>query len=201
MDFTKLASDQSISDSKTALVKNGILVTVVKDKEEAKKVVADLIPENSSVFTMTSITLEESGIKELINESGKYQSVRAKFPSLSDDEKRCLGASPDWSIASAHAVTEKGQIVIASNTGSQLPAAAYGAKNVVFVVSTKKIVKDLDEAFQRIEYIIPLESERSKKAYNLPDSWRTFPSKILIIQREVQENRIHLIFVKESLGF
>ncbi len=201
MDFSKPVNDQSLSNAAAALAQNGITVDIVENKEQAKEKVKNLIPKESKVMTMTSITLEQTGIKELIDDSGYYYSIRNNFPNMSADEKRCQGSVPDWSIASVHAVTENGQIIIASNTGSQLPAAAYGAKNVVFVVGTQKIVKDLEEAWKRIEYILPFESKRSQAAYNLPETWQTFPSKILILQKEIQEGRIHLIFVKETLGF
>jgi hypothetical protein len=86
-----------------------------------------------------------------------------------------------------------------SNTGSQLPAYVYGADKVIFIVGTQKIVKNLDEAMKRVyEYVLPLESERAKKAYGVPGS---FISKVLLINREMNPERIHLIFVNEKLGF
>ena len=150
---------------------------------------------------MTSVTLDTLGISKEINESGAYASVRKTFATLAenDREKKHLGAAPTWSIASAHAVTEDGSIMIASNTGSQLPAAAYGADHVIFVVGGQKIVKNVEEGMKRVyEYVLPLESERAHKAYGVPGS---FVSKILIINKEVEPNRIHIIIVNEVLGF
>ena len=111
-------------------------------------------------------------------------------------EMACI---PDWTIGSVHALTEDGKLVIASNTGSQLPAYVYGANNVIFVLGTQKIVKDLDEAFDRIyKYVLPLESERAKKAYGAKES---NVSKILIINKEIQPNRIKVILINKNLGF
>jgi len=117
-------------------------------------------------------------------------------------EMRKLGAGPDISVGSAHAVTETGSILFASLTGSQLPGYAYGAGTVIWVVSTKKIVKDLEEGFKRIEeHILPLESVRARKAYGLPDTFNSYPGKVLVFNREIQPGRAKLIFVKEDLGF
>lgn len=58
---------------------------------------------------------------------------------------------------------------------------------------------NLDAAFTRInEYILPLESERAKKAYGVE---RSNVSKLLIINKEVKPERIQVIIVKEDLGF
>jgi len=115
---------------------------------------------------------------------------------------RKLGAGPDFALGSAHAVTETGSILFASLTGSQLPAYAYGAGSVIWVVSTKKIVKDLEEGFERIEsHIVPLESVRARKAYGLPETFNSYPSKVLVFNREIQPGRVKLVFVKEDLGF
>lgn len=201
MDFSKTVSDKSLAKAAAALAQNGITVDIVETKEEAQQKVSEIIPKGSEVLTMSSITLEQTGIKDLIDAGTDYKSLRDEFPKLSPVEKRKLGSVPDWSVASVHAITESGQIVIASNTGSQLPAAAFGAAHVVFVIGTQKIVPDLETAFERIHYIKPFESKRSQKAYNLPSDWQTNDSKILIIQKELVEGRIHLIFVKEALGF
>ena len=67
------------------------------------------------------------------------------------------------------------------------------------MVGTQKIVKDIDEAFKRIyEYVLPLESERAKKAYGASGS---NVSKLLIINKEINPDRINLIFVNKAIGF
>ncbi len=95
-------------------------------------------------------------------------------------------------------MTQTGQVLIASNTGSQLSPYAYGARHVVWVVGTQKIVKDFAEGLQRInEYSLPLENERAQQAYGKGSN----VSKILIVNKEVQPGRITIILVKEKLGF
>ncbi len=42
---------------------------------------------------------------------------------------------------------------------------------------------------------------RARKAYNLPETFNTFPSKVLLFTREVQPGRVKVVFVDEPLGF
>ncbi len=187
-----------------ALRNNGIDAFFVENKKDAKSKVLEMIPEGSQVFTMTSVTLKEAGINEAIDESGKYDSVRKKFatmdPATGKFEMKKIGSAPEYAIGSVHAVTEDGKLLIASNTGSQLPAYAYGASKVIWVVGKQKIVKNVDEGIKRIyEYVLPLESVRLNKAYNINTG--SFVSKLLIINREIEKGRASLILVNEKLGF
>jgi hypothetical protein len=114
---------------------------------------------------------------------------------------RKLGAGPDFTVGSAHAVTETGTVLVASNTGSQLPAYAYGGGTVILVVGAQKIVPDVEEGMKRIdEYLITKESERARRAYGLPENWNTSANKILLLNRESQPGRLKLIIVDEVLG-
>lgn len=198
--YANLASEEAVTRTAESLKKNNVAAEVVPDAVAAKARVLELIPEGSEVMTMTSETLRVSGIAAELDESGKYVSVRAKLGQEKDDKvKKGLAYAADFTVGSVHAVTENGSILIASNTGSQLGAYANGAGKVIWVVSTAKIVTDLDQAFRRIyEYSLPLESERAHQAYGVPGS---AVNKILIVNREGTPDRTHLIFVKEKLGF
>jgi hypothetical protein len=113
-------------------------------------------------------------------------------------EIRKLGAAPDYAAGSIHAVTESGQVLIASNTGSQLGPYASGAGKVIWVVGAQKIVRDLEEGFRRIEeYSVPLEDVHMQQLYNA----HTNLSKVLIINKEIRPGRITMIIVKEELGY
>ncbi len=201
--WTTLASEESVQKTSQSLDDHNIKVVVVDNKEEAKQKVLEMVPEGSEVFTLTSVTLDTVGISEEINNSGRYKSIRNELMGMDRQtqgaQMKKLGATPQWAIGSVHAVTEEGEVIIASNTGSQLPAYAYGADHVIWVVGTQKIVRDRQEGFDRIYgHSLPLESERAKKAYGVPGS---AVNKILIIDKEVAPDRITLIFVKEVLGF
>ncbi len=206
MKWDTLASDESLEKTIAALKENGIESIIVDSKEQAKEKVLEFIPKKSEVMTMTSITLETVGLTDALNESGEYDSVKQKLMKLDRNtqarEMRKIGAAPEYAVGSVHAVTEDGKVVIASNTGSQLPAYVYGSAHVIWVVGTQKIVKNLDDATKRIyDYVLPLETQRARKAYNLPDTFNSAVSKMLIINKEIAPKRLMIVFVKETLGF
>ncbi|MDO8508603.1 MAG: LUD domain-containing protein [Nanoarchaeota archaeon] len=203
MDYIKISSKNVIDKTVTALKDNGINVHIAKNSDDAKKIVFNIIPVGAEVMTMTSVTLDTLGISTEINNSGNYDSVRKKLDKMDrktqNDEMQKLGAAPNWAVGSVHAITEDGKIMIASNTGSQLPAYVYGANNVIFVAGMHKIVKDMDQGFKRIyEHSLVLESERARKAYGVLGS---SVNKVLIINKEIKPNRINLVLVPEVIGF
>lgn len=201
MKWNTLAKKESVEKTIKALKQNGIEAEFVADGEAAKQKALSLIGEGAEVMNMTSVTLDTIGLPKELNESGKFNSVRAKLAdkSISARERKRLGAAPEVAVGSVHAVTEEGEVFIASNSGSQLPAYAYGADKVIWVVGTQKIVGNKEEAMKRIyEYVLPLESERAQKAYGVAGS---FVSKLLVFNKEVQPGRIHMILVGEVLGF
>jgi hypothetical protein len=200
--WNNIADNAMIIKTVQSLKEHNIDVIVVEDANEAKRKALELIPQKAEVMTMTSQTLEATGIAKELNESGNYDAVRVKLMQMDRNtqtqEMQKLGAAPQYSIGSVHAVTEDGKVIIASNSGSQLPGYAYGSQHVIWVVGAQKLVKNLDEGMKRIyDYVLPLESERAKKAYGIPGS---FVSKLLIFNKEVP-GRITMILVKESLGF
>lgn len=200
--WNQLAKGQSIDKAIESLKRNGINALFVETGEDAKKKVLELIPHGAQVMNMTSVTLDTIGLSKEINESGKYVSVRKKLAGMDratqNLEMQKLGAAPDWTIGSVHAVTEDGHVLIASNSGSQLPAYVYGASHVIWVVGAQKIVRNTDEGVKRIyEYVLPLEDERARKAYGIGSG----VSKLLIIHKEKIPGRITMIVVNEVLGF
>lgn len=201
MNWNTLAIKESVEKTVSALKQNGIEAVFVESGAEAKEKVLEMIPKGAEVLNMTSVTLDTIGLAEGINTSGNFNSVRLKLmdTKVSAREKKRLGAAPEWAVGSVHAVTENGEVAVVSNTGSQLPAYLYGADKVIWVVGTQKIVRHLGDAHKRIyEHVLPLESERAKKAYGVPGS---SVNKISVINKEVQSGRITVIFVGEVLGF
>jgi hypothetical protein len=201
-EFAKLASDEQIERTARALEANGIQTLIAENSEEAKRIFFGLVPEGSEVFLGASVTLETLGIKDEIDRSGRFEALRPKMFAMDratqGREIRKLVGAPDYAAGSVHVVTEDGQVMIASNTGSQLGPYASGAGKVIWIVGAQKIVKDLNEGLKRIyEYDLPLETEHMRQLYNAG----TGVNKVLIVNREIRPNRITMILVKEELGF
>jgi LUD domain len=200
--YAALASEASIETTGRRLTENGMIAHVVDGGADARRLALGLIPDGAEVFTATSQTLEEIGLTGAIDDSTRLRSVRSVLRQMDMatqwHEMRALGARPDVVIGSVHAVTEQGVVVIASASGSQLGPYASGAGKVIWVVGTQKIVPSLDEAMRRIqEYALPLEDERAQLAYGQG----RFIGKELIFYREYLPERVHVILVKEKLGF
>src|SRR3984893_13217838 len=80
--FTELPDNETLAATIVALEEHGFSVEVVADLEAAREAVLARIPEGSSVMTNTSVTLQETGIDEAINERGAYESIRKKMLAL-----------------------------------------------------------------------------------------------------------------------
>lgn len=200
--FGRLADKAQVERTLAALRENGMNARLVADRDEAVRAVLELIPDGSNVLDASSQTLVALGLDTKLTEASRFHSLRPELTRLRQgnqpDALRKLGAAPDVIVGSVHAITEKGQAVIASASGSQLAPYASGAGRVIWVVGTQKIVRDLGEAFQRLEqYTVPREDERAMKAYGV----HTFLAKLLVVHREFQPGRIHVLLVPENLGF
>ncbi len=199
--FAEPASDEQIARTVKALEANGLRAIVVEDRAGARAALLSLLPEGAEVFTATSQTLAAIGVLPDINESGRYDAIRPKLMKLDRQtqgrEMRKLAASPDYAVGSVHAVTEQGQVLVASAGGSQLAAYVYGAGKVIWVVGAQKIVADLDEGLRRIdEHTLPLEDARMRQMRGVG----SFVGKLLIVNRELA-GRATVILVREALGF
>ena len=201
-DFEALADEEQILRTARALAARNINVLIAESGEEAKRMFFELVPEGAEVFLGASVTSETLGIKEEIDKSGRFDAVRPKMFAMDratqGREIRKLGGTPDYAAGSVHAVTEDGQVLIASNTGSQLGPYASGAGKVIWVVGAQKLVKDLEEGMRRIEeYCVPREEVHMQQLYNS----HTGLNKILIVNKEIRPGRITMIIVKEELGY
>ncbi len=199
--FSRPASEDRTRRVMSALENNGFKVKIVDNLEVLRKAVLAQIPSGAEVFTSTSVTLDQAKLTETLNDE-PYVSVRNMLmplygvPEKALEMKR-LGSASDYAIGSVHALTEDGQAVIASASGSQIPNYVYGAKNFIWVVGSQKLVENLDEALDRIEnYTFHLEDERAQKAYGFGSSI----NKILIYRKEPM-GRGTIYIIREAVGF
>jgi hypothetical protein len=199
--FTTLPDDETLSATVVALEEHGFSVDVVDDLDAAREAVLARIPEGASVMTNTSVTLQETGIADAINDGGPYDSARNKMFALDFEtqlpQMKAIAGQADYALGSVHAITKDGTLVIASASGSQLAAYAWGAANVIFVVGAQKLVADPEAARERIvEHSLKLEDARAYAAYGQ----NSFIGKVLEIHQE-QPGRIHVTLVRRSVGF
>ena len=205
MNFNSLAPKNIVDKTKDALVSKGYEVFVVDTGKEALEKIKQIIPKGASVMNGASVTLEQIGFVDYLK-SGKlpWNNLHEKILAEKDPSKqsklRKQSALSDYYLGSVHALTEKGEFIIASNSSSQLPHIVFTSPNLIFVVSTKKIVPNLTDGMKRLEeYVFPLENEHMKKLYNVGSNI----SKIVTFKDEPQflGRKIRFILVNEDLGF
>jgi YkgG family uncharacterized protein len=201
-EFAELASSERIEAVAAALERNGMRALVAGSGQEARARVSELLVDGAEVFNNTSRTLEEIGVADDIERSGRYQALRLRLYRMDREmqrrEMRQLAAAPEYVVGSVHAVTDDGSLLIASASGSQLGPLVSGAANVILVVGGQKIVADVETGLRRIrEYAYPLEDARARRAYGVPSG----VNNVLIVSRVLVPQRVTTILVKESLGF
>jgi L-lactate utilization protein LutB len=203
--FNTLASQESIEKTVRELTANGFQAEVVENKTEALERIKALIPKGASIHNGGSTTLQEIGyIDYLKSDTHGWNNLHANILAEADPEKqgklRRESAFSDYYLGSVHALSETGEMVIASNTGSQLPHLVFTSPNIILIVGTQKITPTLANAITRLEeYVVPLEDERAMNAYKS----HTMNTKTLILHKEnpMMGRNVKIILVKEQLGF
>lgn len=204
--YTSIPSDEIVKKTADALKANNFTTYIADNRDDAIKKVHELLPSGAEVMVATSETLRELGLEQEINDSRTYKSIKAKLATMDREkdhrEMQRIGASAEYQIGSVHAITQDGTVLIASNSGSQLPGYVYGSDHVIWVVGAQKIVESVEDGMTRIkDHITPLESVRARKAYGLPEEWSSYYSKIVLYNREPNPQRVSIVLVKEALGF
>jgi L-lactate utilization protein LutC len=207
MEYNVLPSSERIQKTMAALQSHRINVKLLDTKEEALAYLKSAIPTGASVMTGASVTLEQIGFEAFLK-SGDYSwdYLKPRVFGEPDPAKRIAirkqAILADFYLGSVHAIAESGEIVIASATGSQLPAYAFSSDNVIWVAGTQKITPSLEIAMQRLrEYVVPLEDQHMKQLHG-PDSG-TQIGKILIYVQDAPfiKRNVTMILVNEVLGF
>lgn len=205
MNYNNVATVESITRTVTNLASHNIEASVVESKADALAKINELIPAGSSIMNGSSLTLEQIGfIEQLKSDAHGWHNLHAAIVAESDPKKqgelRAAAVHADYYLGSIHALSESGEFVIASATGSQLPNIVFTSKNLIFVVGSQKIVPTLSDALKRLEeHVIPLENVQSNKKWGVD----TADNKIVIFKGEskMMGRSVRVIIVKESLGF
>jgi YkgG family uncharacterized protein len=208
--FADAAPAESLERAAAALAEHGFAVELLDDAAAARDRIGDLIPPGASVYTSASETLRLSGILDDINTSERYRSIGPRVMTMDrateGDDMRRLLASPDIVVGSVAAITETGSLVVASASGSQLPAYAGGAAGAIWVVGAQKVVPDLSTALRRVEeYSLPLENARAMKVYGTGSAI----NRLLILNAEppkiygssLPNPRRTVLLLREAIGF
>ena len=205
MNYETIPSEETIAKTAEAIKQRGVEVFIVNDRKEALEKVKSLIPEGQTVMNGSSTTLDEIGFVDYLKSGNHgWKNLHEEILKEKDPAKQVLlrkqGVLADYYLGSVHAIAETGELVIASNSGSQLPHIVFTSPNLIFVAGTQKIAPSLDAAMQRVrEYVLPLEDKRMKDVGMSGSAI----SKLLIFEREqaFMGRKVRVILVNEKLGF
>lgn len=202
--WAELASEETVKQTMEALKARDVHAELLPDRAGALKRLVELIPAGAELSTVASTTLEEIGFIDLLKSGNHpWHNFKAKIVAERDPVKQrelCIkSTTAEYYLGSVHAVTQSGEVIVASNTGSQLAPYAYSARNVIWVVGIQKIIVDFEEGMRRVrEYCLPLEVQRMKREGYAGSAI----GKILIFERETVDYRaVTLLFVNDKLGF
>lgn len=205
MTYDTLPTKDIVTKTASALTEHGFETSIVTTKAEALEKIISLIPEGVSVMNGSSRTLEEiEFIAHLKSGTHGWKNLHEASLAEVDPHKKMRlmkeASMADYYLGSVHAISETGELVISSASGSQIPSIAFSSPNIIFVVSTQKIMPTLEDALKRMrEHVVPLEDKRMKDV-GYPG---TTLSKTLIFWREnpMMGRKVKIILVNEKLGF
>jgi LUD domain len=201
LDYTAPASEEALQQLADRLRQRNFEVLIVDDAAAAKEEVMRRLPEGAEIHSGKSKTLQDAGIFDELMASPKYDFLRRRLYAMDRAtqarEMRKLGAAPDVMLGSVQAVTQAGQLVVASASGSQIGPYASGAGQLILVIGSQKIVPDFDAALRRIdEHVFPYEDASLRAQLGVG----TQLTRVLIIERDFRPGRTTLILVRQPIG-
>ncbi len=204
MNYETIPADETVAKTAAALAERNFNPIVVNTKEEALEKIKSLIPAGASVMNGSSTTLNQIGFVDYLRAGNTgwdnlHEAILAEKDPAKQMELRKQSILAQYFLGSVQAITESGQLLVASASGSQLPSYVFSSPNVILVAGTNKIVPTIENALARLkEYVFPLEDQRMKDG-GAPGS---VIGKVLIYEREIMPARkINIILVNEKLGY
>src|SRR5436305_10184315 len=172
-EYTSPATEEQISRIADRLRERNFEVVIVDDAGQAKTEVMERLSDGAEVHSAKSKTLEDIGVFAELMESDRYDFLRKKLFKLDRAtqarEMRTLVAAPDFELGSVNAITEAGELVEASASGSQMGPYSASSGRLILVVGSQKIVKDVDAAMRRIrQHVFPYEDARLREQMGVP---------------------------------
>jgi LUD domain len=201
LDFAAPASSSALDELAANLRERNFEVLIVDSAVEAKAAVMAMLPEGAEVHAAKSKTLEDAGIFKELMESDSYDFIRKRTMKMDRQtqgrEMRKLGAAPDFMLGSVQAVTQAGQLVVASASGSQIGPYSSAAGKLILVIGSQKIVPDLETALRRLrEYVMPYEDGRLREQMGIG----TKLARILIMEMDYSPGRTTIVLVRNPIG-
>jgi len=184
--------------------------------DEAKKIIAEMVPRNAMVGIADSATLRQIGVigelerkvagvinpfvRELTVDLNKYDT----FQRMLLESLRC-----DVFLTSVNAITMDGKLVDIDGVGNRIAGTIFGPSKVILAVGRNKIVADVDQALKRIKNVIaPAHSKHKKKRVPCATTGKCVDCNseerlcniIAIIEKRPHRGNISIVLIDEDFG-
>lgn len=204
--------EERIQRTMSALERNNMKAYYAENRDELFDIVRGLVKNDKLITAGGSVTLEESGVKQMLMTEFKgvyLDRSEGKTPEEVEDILHKAFVS-DTFFASSNAVTEDGELYNVDGRGNRVSAMIYGPTQVVLIVGVNKIVRDMEEAVCRVEQVAAPKNTRrlnsgtpceiTGSCAHCRSRGRICCSYVRMAQQRVKD-RIKVIIVNESLGY
>ncbi len=201
----------------------------VSSRQEALSIVLEMIPPGAVVARGDSITIDQIGIIPELRQRNQnailYPLDRDAdgFYIIAEREQRQAVAREtffsDVFLVGTNSVTLDGKLVNTDGWGNRVTPMIFGPQKVIVVAGVNKIVKDVNEALERIQQVAaPMNAKRHYLKHHMPEfgdlpcvrtgrcvdcnhDWRICRYTVIIEGAMIQEKgRINVVLVGEELG-
>lgn len=147
-----MATKSDIETVVKALRANKFAVEYVDHAKDAVPIVLDAIPADASIEMAGSVSVAQLGLLDKLRERGNKGLEFPKPEEFSFDAMR--KNRRDVLLVSTNAVTLDGKLVNTDGMGNRVSTMFFGVKQVVLLVGANKIVRNLEEALERVQKVI-----------------------------------------------
>ncbi|KRQ88130.1 hypothetical protein ABG79_00300 [Caloramator mitchellensis] len=204
--------EKKLERVKKSLEKNNYDVYIVNDVEEAKTTLKNIIEKNAKVSFGGSMTLIDNGFIDFVRDMEVEVLDRYKEGLTPEEIGEIFRKTffADYLITSSNAITEEGYLVNLDGTGNRAAAMIFGPKKVIVMAGYNKIVKDLNEAYNRVRnYASPINAKRLSRKTPCTEvgvcmdcnSPERICNHYVITYRQNVKGRGIVILIKQELGF
>lgn len=208
--------------------KRHISARYVSSRQEALEAVLELVPEGTKVVRGDSMTVDQVGVMPALVKRNRNTVIdpfmRGEdgfiLPEVRENRHKMQREAffADVFIAGTNAVTMDGKLVNTDARGNRVAPIIFGPEKVILVVGANKIVKNLEEALERIRQIAApinvkrhinkhhdtnfeeLPCSKTGRCHDCISEYRICCSTVIVESSIQGQERINVVLVGEELG-
>lgn len=199
-----------------ALTANNFSVYIAESITHAADIFRGQILEELQIKSASwgdSLSLRATGILEFLKLSTDLDFIDTFEPGIEREdslERRRQALLVDLFLTGTNALTEDGCLVNLDMVGNRVAALTFGPRYVVLVIGRNKIVKNLEEAMERVRNLAAPMNAIRHKGWQTPCVKTSFcmecnsPDRICntwtITQKSFPKGRVKILLVNQDLG-